>query len=250
MNTINLLEAVGQVNESYISALLEEKPGRSHSLTRRRLWIAAAACLCLIIGGLIYMHVKGEQPTLGFAITAYAKSQDGEGIDEVILKLSEPVPVDAFYNDNGQPIFVFSFPADSTNPRIGLPFLLDYRVNSYPYLSFDDLRNITGIEEQPEYLFFYYLPDIKEQPPYNFFMNIAGADENSYATYAYLKITKAEKKYSVELVEIKKVKVIKTYPEDYEITYDENGNIIGVFWKNASAKPEQFPGGWDMDTHY
>ena len=251
MNSYTILEAVGEVNDCFISALLEEKPTQRKLLSGRSIrWIAAAACLCLIVGGMIYQHTKVEQPTLGFAITAYAKSPDGKNLKEVILKLSEPVPVDAFYSDNGQPVFVFSYPAENNNPHFAITHILDYRVSSYPNLSIDTLRSITGIEELPENEYFYYLPDIKDASPYTFFFSIGYIEDKSLITVAYFQITESETQYFVELVDIKNEKANIYKTEDMKVTYDENGNIV-YSWINPNYRPQDdFPGGWNMDTFF
>ena len=74
MNDHNLLEAVGGINDKYIHNASAIKPKRSRYYYTK--WIAAAACFCVIIGGIVYLNNIGLNTS---------KPDAGNGVDGTVI---------------------------------------------------------------------------------------------------------------------------------------------------------------------
>ena len=232
MNTETLLDAIGSVNDCFITALSEEEPVRRKPVRRSRIGIAAAACLCLIIGGFLYMHAQGAQSAPGFAITAYAKSQDSENALGRILKLSEPATIDVFYAENGQPIFAFSYAAADPNEAASSFYITDYAAKPDSFPAAPSMA--TGIEEKPGNIYVYYLPSQAKQAPYSFSMIQVFPGKDGASLAATMLITESDGQYYVELEKMDS-KAINSY--DTTNTYE--------VYKTNNSTTWIFPGGLD-----
>ncbi len=234
MKSMILLEAVGNIKDSYVNGALDEtlkEAPRSRKPARRRLWIAAAACLCLIIGGFLYMHAQGAQSAPGFAITAYAKSQGSENAEALLLKLSKRIPISKFDTETGESIFAFSYEtADPDHPAVSAfvndePIVTIVSDGSYYTESATSLfsegsitfAGITGIKEQKGNIYVYYHPDTNSQLPYYLSIpaGLDGSDGKSSDYAAQLVITQSDGQYYVELTGVeKKCFTYNTIPND------------------------------------
>lgn len=195
---MKMLEAIGGVNDSFITALMEEEPRRRRKSAGRRLyWAAAAACLCLIIGTVIYLHSEGNQITLPFAITVYAQDQEGNVMNELLNK--SRIPISVFYSDEGQPVFVFSHPSENRDEIHEISASKRYAIKGS-----QSKYNITGIVESPGNVYYYFFPNFTEEAPYSFTFPMETAKGFSDYDATFI-ITQANNQFFIELEKIEKV---------------------------------------------
>lgn len=216
MNTTTLMKAIGGVNDSFVTDLLNEKPCiKKVAARRRRFWIAAAACLCLVIGSFLYWNSKETALNYNFSITAYAKEQSRDNLGKV-LKLSEPAPIDVYYSDDGQAMFVFSYEAASPDTPASSFFVADYDKEPDVFPAAPEI--VTGIEELPGRIYVYYLPSQMKAAPYRFDIIQIIPDQKGDTLCASLRITSENDQYYVELEEMSE-KAIYSYftTNSYEV---------------------------------
>ncbi|MBR4183185.1 MAG: hypothetical protein IKQ56_05105, partial [Lachnospiraceae bacterium] len=77
MNDHDLLEAVGGIDGKYIHNAGKIKPKRSKFSYVK--WIAAAACLCVIVGGIAYMN------NIGINTDNTDNTDAGNGVDGTVI---------------------------------------------------------------------------------------------------------------------------------------------------------------------
>ena len=244
MNTINLLEAVGQVNDSYITAVMEEKPVfKKNTLLRRRLLIAAAACFCMIIGALIYQQITGNPSAVDFAITAYAKNPENGTLLGRLLEISEPVPIDVLYFDSGNPYFLFSYvdedsyaAGDVNEPCFAIYCDYDYHFHPDHERIGEELLNVwSNLNKTPGSVYLVYYTNPDRQTPFSIYITIDHPKEdNALARTAVLNLTQIDGQYNIELVKIEKTRV------RYSEIDDSDPSIY-----NEEPKPA-----WSIDTHH
>ncbi len=214
MNSEKLMDAIGGVNDSYIAVLMEEKPCKRKVMSGRCMrWIAAAACLCLIVGGIIHLHSKGTESELTFAISAYAKSADGKTETFVVLKQSERVPIDVMYAEKGETILAFSY--DTADPeRQTYIAQINGKPNTNVFTEETVYRITADIEKQGK-AYIFYSPDPWRQMPYTISVPI-GPDGPvlDYIYQANLIISQTDGQYYVELAGIEKVDVVPVSGQD------------------------------------
>ena len=198
MNNMVLLEAIGGINDSFVAETLNESPHRKKMVSPRLYWTAAAVCLCLIIGTVIYMHMTGEQAALPFSITVYAKDQNDNVMSQLLGK--SRVPISIFYSDKGQPVFAFSHPSENMNDEIHeISTTMRYAIQST-----QSLYSITGILEEPGNVYYYFFPNPTEKAPY--FFTLAMESEKGISDYdATFVISEEAGQYYITLDKLEKV---------------------------------------------
>lgn len=102
MKDHDLLEAVGEINEKYIKNAETVKSGNNPKCVYR--WIAAAACICIIAGGIVFMTNNGlhkPTPDAGNGVdgTVLPGGEMPEGIDPVVASIAVYPPAERSLED-------------------------------------------------------------------------------------------------------------------------------------------------------
>jgi len=245
MNTETLLDAIGSVNDCFITALSEEEPVRRKPVRLSRIGIAAAACLCLVIGAIAYHAIKDESAALLFSITAYAKGQDNMNPLGEILELSKPVPIDAFFLDDETAFFLFSYEnKDPAAPNYSL--IIDSNsTRSRDYGNYENIITgiMTEIGAQDNQTYVFYYPDSEQALPYRLHLSLDYPRENNaLVRTAELCITQTNGQYYVELVTIEKSRI--HYTDITSVTIKDNTSTYEII---VTSEKSEF--GWNIDFH-
>ena len=104
-----LLESIGYVDAKYLEKAENYMPKKKNTWAK---WGAIAACLCILIGGLLPLADKlnVKEPNVpGFAFSAYALDANNKVISSEMV-VGESVPISFFESEKGIKGFFFSYP--------------------------------------------------------------------------------------------------------------------------------------------
>ena len=213
MTSLQILDAVGTVNDGMIRELWEETPKRKTNKTVYRL--ATAACTAVLFLAVFSIIVRNSNQDLG--ITVYAFSRGEEKAQSEKLSEFGKTPLDLFYAETGEAFFVFSYAAEDPEEPIQVVTQGASR-GLYPAI-----KRTAGISEQPGNVYVYYFPELSEKAPYSisFFTEDKSKDRWLAVT---MQITLEDERYYVTLSEIKEVEIAWMKPAE-----------------DRSEKPEEIP---------
>ena len=189
MTSLQILDAVGTVNDGMIRELWEETPKCKINKIVYRL--ATAACTAVLFLAVFSIIVRNSNQDLG--ITVYAFSRGEEKAQSEKLSEFGKTPLDLFYAETGEAFQVVTQGASR---------------GQYPAI-----KRTAGISEQPGNVYIYYFPELSEKAPYSisFFTEDKSKDRWLAVT---MQITLEDERYYVTLSEIKEVEIAWMKPAE------------------------------------
>ena len=149
-------EAMGLIGEKYImEAATYQRKWKRHSWGK---WIAAAACVCLVLAG-IFPLLHNQPGASPFVLTAYAVESDNT-VSSAIMQEGASVPISLFETDSGIKGFVFSY--DNTEPEqsSSISVMTD---GTFPGV----VNEIVGLDLDKDSHYLFYVPDQTQAAPYS-----------------------------------------------------------------------------------
>lgn len=133
-------------------------------------WIAAAACVCLVLMGILQPSTK--QPGVSpFVLTAYALENDNS-LSSVAMQEGESVPVSLFETNNGLKGFVFSHDCADTEKSDTIAIMSE----GDNAASIDE---IVGLATEQGKQYYFYIPAEGKSALYSFPLFIADESTNT-----------------------------------------------------------------------
>lgn len=156
MSTEVFSEAMGLIGEKYImEAVTYQRKRNRYSWGK---WIAAAACVCLVLAG-IFPLLHNQPGGSPFVLTAYAVESDNT-VSAAIMQEGASVPISLFETDSGIKGFVFSY--DNTEPEqsSSISVMTD---GAFPGV----VKEIVGLDLDKDSHYLFYVPDQTKAAPYS-----------------------------------------------------------------------------------
>ena len=189
MNSKIFSMAMGELNDKYVSEAMNYQG--QHKKNRWIRYAAAAACLCLILAGVLPLTKR--PPASPFVLTAYALAPD-HSVEAVILKEGESVPVALFKTTSGLQGFVFS--SQSETPDVPQSVSIMGSMVSNEIGEICDITLLDGND------YFYYVVGENEQAPFTFPW-VVHSDDNTAVTMYEITIDASEQGYAARVSDVK-----------------------------------------------
>lgn len=172
MTTKKFSEAMNELEDRYVTEAITYQ--RSKKKRNWFKWVAAAACICLVLAGLFPLfHQPGVSP---FVLTAYALGNDNS-LSAVTMQEGENIPVSMFEADNGMWGFVFSHEADDPELPISVSV-----INADQQLTVDEkIETISGLEMESTQKYVFFIPPQNEAAPYSLPLTMEDESVNTVA---------------------------------------------------------------------
>lgn len=120
MNKEDMYNGISGISSEYLDEADAYKTPKRVSWKR---WIAAAACVCLLVAGSVSL-LQGQKPVSPFVMTAYAMGTDGELIGTPI-EINHGAPMTQVELSTGKGGFLFSVDLEDKNEESQMnPFIL------------------------------------------------------------------------------------------------------------------------------
>lgn len=223
MKSKDFSEALGEINDKYISEANEYRKKKPHFNWKP---LAACAALLIVFFGIFPFFDAGrtnapegvsdqEGPYVPFAFTAYAYDADNNVCSE-IMREGETVPISFFNTENGLKGFVFSY--TFTEPGVqttSVSIMTDGVIkndapategnvsvnegteNEYSYV----ISEIAGLEMEEDTHYTYYVPQQDTSAPYRLMIPHDDLENNTVSEY-HLLIEEAESGYVATIEKI------------------------------------------------
>ena len=186
MKKETISEAIGNLDDRYISEALDYKVPKVPVWFK---WIAAAACVGVIVTGIFF----GKEPSDPFALTAYALDSD-HSVQAVIMQEGKSVPVSVFEANNGLEVLVFS--SDSPDPN-SIPSMMIWTYGDED----ETIDAIQDFETQPGKNYICCIISENDPTPYSFPYSIRDEKQRKIAIYTIV-IEKTQQGYIARLDDI------------------------------------------------
>lgn len=172
MTTKKFSEAMNELEDRYVTEAITYQ--RSKKKRNWLKWVAAAACICLVLAGLFPLfHQPGVSP---FVLTAYALGNDNS-LSAVTMQEGENIPVSMFEADNGMWGFVFSHEADDHELPISVSI-----INADQQFTVDEkIETISGLEMESTQKYVFFIPPQNEAAPYSLPLTMHNESTNTVA---------------------------------------------------------------------
>lgn len=203
MKSNELLNLIGEAQDEYI---LDAKAPVKRWRPSWVKWVAVAACLCLVVMGLLPLFGNHESP---FVLTAYALGEDNSP-QSLEMEEGRAVPISTFVAGNGMEGFVFSHKNRGSE---NTPLVSIKSTNFSPYIMSDSYTSTTTVEKieridlekTQQYIFF--VPSEGESAPYSLTISMYN-EETSEAAELTIVIEQNENGYSAKIEKINSYEVI------------------------------------------
>ena len=196
MTALQILDAVGYLNDGFIRDLNEEAPKcKANKIVYR---LATAACIAVLFLAVFSIIVRNSNQDLG--ITVYAFSRGEEKAQSEKLSKFGKTPLDMFYAETGEAFFVFSYAAEDPEKPIQV-VTQGASQEQYPAV-----KRAAGISEQPGNVYVYYFPELSEKAPYSVLFYTTDTAKGKWLAVT-MQITLEDERYYVTLSEIKDVEI-------------------------------------------
>lgn len=158
MTTKKFSEAMNELEDRYVTEAITYQ--RSKKKRNWFKWVAAAACICLVLAGLFPLfHQPGVSP---FVLTAYALESDNTVSAAVMLE-GENIPVTMFEADNGVWGFVFSHEEENPTDYVSISIMT---VGQQVTID-EQIEAINGIELDNTLNYVFFIPPQDEAGPFS-----------------------------------------------------------------------------------
>ena len=189
MNSKIFSMAMGELNDKYVSEAMNYQG--QHNRNRWIKYAAAAACLCLILAGIL--PFTKHQTASPFVLIAYAYSEDSHQVSTATLEEGQKIPVSIFYSTTGVPGFLLSYEQqlDADTPSISVITSdgTDERIGG-----------VSGVDLDPAQNYYFFVPAENETAPYQFPMFLT--DRVNNLAYEYeISISVECDQYYAEILE-------------------------------------------------
>lgn len=161
-------DAMGLIGEKYImEAITYQRKRKRHSWGK---WIAAAACVCLVLAGILPLlhNQPGVSP---FVLTAYAVENDNSISASTICE-GECTPVSLFESKDGLKGFVFSHVINESWYPSAISIIPENKFSEH-------LEEIAGLPMENGRHYYYFVPEQAEAAPYNFMLSYTDTSNNT-----------------------------------------------------------------------
>lgn len=195
MTRKTISDAVTNISAEYIEKAADFHVTKKSKKIRWGKWIAAAACVCLVLMGILqpFSHQPGASP---FVLTAYALDNDNR-LSSVVMQEGEKAPVSMFETESGLWGFVFSYTTDDFEQPISISI-----VNEDQQLTADEkIEAISGIEMDNTQKYIFFIPPQNETAPYRVPFTIQDEDNNTVLLLTLL-IEQSENGYTSRIYEM------------------------------------------------
>lgn len=170
MTRKTISDAVTNISAEYIEKAADFHVKKKSKKIRWGKWIAAAACICLVLVGIFQPFSK--QPGVShFVLTAYALNNENN-LSSVAMQEGESVPVSLFETKNGLKGFMFSHNC-SDSKKSGTIAIMSDGDNA---ASVDE---IVGLATEQGKQYYFYIPAEGKAAPYSFPLFIADESTNT-----------------------------------------------------------------------
>ena len=173
MTRKTISDAVTNINAEYIEKAADFHVTKKSKKIRLGKWIAAAACVCLVLVGILQLFTKqpGASP---FVLTAYALDNDNS-LSSVVMQEGKSVPVNLFETESGLWGFVFSYAADDPEQ----PTSVSIMNADQQSVETEHIKAISGLEIQQGKNYVFYIPPQDEAAPYSLSLFITDESTNT-----------------------------------------------------------------------
>ena len=210
MKAVQVLDAVGGINDQFIRDLLQETP-KPKMNEKRFIWIAAAVltlCFVFTVGTHLVLSSGGES-TLPFTVTAYASDLETGSSRNLTLDQNGKILLDLFHTEDGKAFFVFSYRAQDPEAPIRI-ISVGERQDLFP-----SAKRVDGLSLTPGNIYLYYSPDLTKEAPYVFSFHVPGENGNPWYEIT-VRITLEGEQYFAALGNIKEIETPTLYPVSSE----------------------------------
>lgn len=190
MNAKDFSNAIGEVGEKYVTeAIIYQRKRKKHSWNK---WIAAAACVCLILVGMfpLFNNQPGASP---FVLTAYALESDNE-VSTSTISEGESAPVSLFESKSGLKGFVFSCVINESWHPSAITIIPENKFSEH-------LGEIAGLPMENGRHYYYFIPEQTETAPYNFMLSYTDTSNNTVYEF-HISIDESERGYMATIEQI------------------------------------------------
>ena len=191
MNSKIFSMAMGELNDKYVSEAMNYQG--QHKKNRWIKYAAAAACLCLILAGIL--PFTKHQTASPFVLIAYAYSEESHQVSTATLEEGQKIPVSIFYSTNGVPGFLLSYESDEH---------LDGDTPSICIITSEGTDErvgwISGVDLDPTQNYYFFVPAENETAAYQFPMFLTDRVNNLACGYE-ISISVEGDQYYAEILE-------------------------------------------------
>ena len=199
-----LLESIGYVDAKYLEKAENYVPKKKNTWVK---WGAIAACLCLVLGGLLPLWDKlkgGESASTGFAFCAYALDANNKVISSEMV-VGESVPISFFESEKGIKGFFFSYPFVK-NEQSSVPSRMVLYAGPFEDCTPDELTGIIAAQSMDtDQNYVFYVVSADAEMPCNFPYVCTTADPDVIYQID-LRIDETDEGYSATLVKMTEIK--------------------------------------------
>ena len=253
MKKEKLYEVIEEIDDNYIREARQTAKASSRPAWIK--WVAAAACLCIVVMGLFPLFSNTESP---FVLTAYALGEDNS-LQSLEMEEGQAVPISTFVAGNGMEGFVFSHKnRESEQALLGSIIITDTDFSPYimsdSYTSTTTVEKIERIDLEKTLQYIFVVPAQGEAAPYSLTISMYD-EETSVAAELTIVIEQNENGYTAKIDKINSYEVIgdidellKPYQEvldrlnaeyDYKLCIPENRKY-SVYDAYKDLSPEEF----------
>ena len=170
MTRKTISDAVTNINAEYIEKAADFHVTKKRKKIRWGKWIAAAACVCLVLMGILqpFTNQPGASP---FVLTAYALDNDNS-LSSVVMQEGEKAPVSMFETKNGLKGFVFSHNCADTE-KSGTIAIMSEGDNT------TSIDEIVGLAAEQGKQYYFYIPAEEKAAPYSLPLFITDESTNT-----------------------------------------------------------------------
>jgi len=198
MSTDRFTEAMGYIDDDLISDAVTYMPKKNTSV-RWMKWVAAAACICLVVGLSVPGFFKNPsvgglesnttitdaKPEEGFdytanigfplVLTAYAMESD-RNVSTALLQEGESVPVSLFETESNTKGFVFSYDITTPGQTSSVSVMTE---GEFPGIIYE----IAGLEMDKTKNYIYYIPEQSKTTPYSLMIPYSDIEKDMVYEY-------------------------------------------------------------------
>lgn len=181
------------IHSEYLEEADAYKPSKR---THWKRWIAAAACLCLLVAGSVSLF-PGQKSVSPFVITAYAMEADGE-MTGTPIEINQTAPMTKIELPSGMGGFLFSVDLDDKEAESNVyDMCLDPTVHN-------NIEELYSITEEIGKDYFYFTPNGTEDVDGNIVGITVTSSKTDGSSVAYvLQIINKGGEYTAQLMDVK-----------------------------------------------
>lgn len=189
MNSKTFSMAMGELNDKYVSEAMNYQG--QHKRNRWIKYAAAAACLCLILAGIL--PFTKHQTASPFVLIAYTYSEDSHQISTATLEEGQKIPVSIFYSTNGVPGFLLSYEQQLGADTPSICVITSDGTDEH-------IGGVSGVDLNPAQNYYFFVPAENETSPYQFPMFLTNRVNNLACEYE-ISISVEGDQYYAEILE-------------------------------------------------